>query len=72
MLPNYAQPVFIRLRTQQEVTGTFKYKKTDLKNESYLPNAAEEIILVKHPIMNSYTTLDNNAIDAIEQKLLSF
>ncbi|MFT7683044.1 MAG: acyl-CoA synthetase (AMP-forming)/AMP-acid ligase II [Moritella dasanensis] len=72
VLPNYAQPVFIRLRTQQEVTGTFKYKKTDLKNESYLPNAAEEIILVKHPIMNSYTTLDNNAIDAIEQKQLSF
>lgn len=72
VLPNYAQPVFIRLRTQQEVTGTFKYKKTDLKNESYLPNAAEEIILVKHPLKNSYTTLDNNAIDAIEQKLLSF
>ena len=72
VLPSYAQPIFVRLRTQQDMTGTFKYKKTELKKESYLPNAAEEIILIKHPGQNSYTTLDNNAIDAIEQKQLSF
>ena len=72
VLPSYAQPIFVRLRTQQDITGTFKYKKTELKKESYLPNAAEEIILIKHPGQNSYTTLDNNAIDAIEQKQLSF
>ena len=72
VLPSYAQPIFVRLRTQQDMTGTFKYKKTELKKESYRPNAAEEIILIKHPGQNSYTTLDNNAIDAIEQKQLSF
>ena len=72
VLPSYAQPIFVRLRTQQDMTGTFKYKKTELKKESYRPNTAEEIILIKHPGQNCYTTLDNNAIDAIEQKQLSF
>lgn len=72
VLPSYAQPVFVRLRTQQEITGTFKYKKTDLKNESYRVNAAEEIILIKHPDKNTYIRLDNNTIVAIEQKQLSF
>lgn len=72
VLPSYAQPIFIRLRAQQEITGTFKYKKTALKKESYHPNASEEVILIKHPEQNNYTTLDNNAITAIEQKQLSF
>lgn len=71
-LPSYAQPIFVRLREQQEVTGTFKYKKTELKKESYLPNESEETILIKHPTKNSYTTLDKHSINAIEQKELSF
>ena len=48
------------------------HKKTELKKESYRPNTAEEFILIKHPGQNGYTTLDNNVIDAIEQKQLSF
>jgi len=71
-LPSYAQPIFVRLRTQQDITGTFKYKKTELKKESFRPNPADEIVLIKHPLQNSYTTLDDNVIVAIEQKQLSF
>ncbi|ASP40919.1 long-chain-acyl-CoA synthetase [Bacterioplanes sanyensis] len=34
-LPAYAIPVFIRLRPQEQVTGTFKYRKVELKEEAY-------------------------------------
>ncbi|KZY35500.1 long-chain-acyl-CoA synthetase [Oleiphilus sp. HI0081] len=34
-LPAYARPIFIRLSSSMETTGTFKYKKTDLKKIAY-------------------------------------
>ncbi|MAD46591.1 MAG: long-chain-acyl-CoA synthetase [Oceanospirillaceae bacterium] len=34
-LPAYAVPVFIRLQPQEEITGTFKYRKVELKNDAY-------------------------------------
>lgn len=71
-LPSYAQPLFLRLRKQQDITGTFKYKKTTLKQESFRPNSADELILIKHPDRKSYTALDEEVIAAIEQKQLSF
>ncbi|GAC1626082.1 MAG: long-chain-acyl-CoA synthetase [Nevskia sp.] len=36
-LPAYAVPLFIRLRKEQEVTATFKYRKVDLKREGFDP-----------------------------------
>lgn len=33
VLPDYAIPVFIRLRPQQAVTGTMKYRKVELKED---------------------------------------
>ncbi|QUM85265.1 MULTISPECIES: long-chain-acyl-CoA synthetase [unclassified Moritella] len=72
VLPSYAQPIFVRLREKQEITGTFKYKKTDLKKESYYPNISEDLILIKQPKQNSYTALDENTITAINEKQLSF
>ncbi|MBA4287039.1 MAG: long-chain-acyl-CoA synthetase [Xanthomonadaceae bacterium] len=34
-LPGYAMPLFIRLRREQEVTATFKFRKVDLKREGF-------------------------------------
>lgn len=34
-LPKYAVPRFLRLRTQQDLTGTFKHQKTQLKQQAY-------------------------------------
>lgn len=34
-LPAYAVPLFIRLRREQEVTATFKFRKVDLKREGF-------------------------------------
>jgi acyl-CoA synthetase (AMP-forming)/AMP-acid ligase II len=34
-LPAYAVPLFLRFREQQEVTGTFKYRKVELKRDGF-------------------------------------
>lgn len=34
-LPSYAVPMFIRVRSEMSTTGTFKIKKTDLKEQGY-------------------------------------
>jgi len=43
-LPGYAVPLFVRLRKEQEVTATFKYRKVDLKREGY------DLALIKEPL----------------------
>jgi fatty-acyl-CoA synthase len=43
-LPAYARPAFLRLRTQMNLTGTFKYSKTDLIREGFDPDAANEAV----------------------------
>ena len=45
-LPAYAVPVFLRVREQQEVTGTFKYRKVELKNEAYHLDQVSEPVFV--------------------------
>lgn len=47
-LPAYAIPVFLRVREQQEITGTFKYRKVELKKEAYhLDQVAEPILVLQ-------------------------
>jgi acyl-CoA synthetase (AMP-forming)/AMP-acid ligase II len=38
MLPRYAVPLFIRVRTEHEVTATFKHRKVELKREGFDPS----------------------------------
>jgi acyl-CoA synthetase (AMP-forming)/AMP-acid ligase II len=41
-LPAYAVPLFLRMRAEQEVTGTFKHRKVELKNSGFDPQACQE------------------------------
>ena len=41
-LPSYAQPLFLRMRKAQEITGTFKHRKVELKQQGFDPAACEE------------------------------
>lgn len=41
-LPRYAVPRFLRLRPAQELTGTFKHRKAELKKQGYDPAAIAE------------------------------
>ena len=45
-LPAYAVPLFLRLKGEQEVTGTFKFKKVDLKREGFDPAQISEPLYV--------------------------
>ena len=45
-LPAYAQPVFIRLRPELEITGTFKLRKVDLVQEGADPARIDDPLYV--------------------------
>jgi acyl-CoA synthetase (AMP-forming)/AMP-acid ligase II len=63
-LPPYAIPLFLRLRPEQQVTGTFKYRKVELKREGYRPEG-DEPVYVQLPGTDTYTELT----DAERKKL---
>ncbi len=46
LLPAYAVPLFIRLRPEQEVTGTFKFRKVEVKQEGFDPAKVREPLYV--------------------------
>ncbi len=45
-LPGYAIPVFVRIRQNLEVTGTFKLRKITLKEEGYNPNKISDPLYI--------------------------
>lgn len=49
-LPVYARPLFLRILPELELTGTFKVKKTDLRNEGFDPNVVQDKLYFKHPV----------------------
>ena len=56
-MPAYAAPLFIRLLTEVETTGTFKYKKTDLKREAYDPAQTNDPLWVRLPGSNRFESV---------------
>ncbi len=43
-MPPYAIPLFIRIKLTMETTGTFKYKKSDLKKDGYDPEKTSDVL----------------------------
>lgn len=66
-LPTYAAPLFVRLLGEVETTGTFKYKKTDLKQAGYDPNLVDGALYVRLPGSDSFQPLSRETHAAIEQ-----
>ncbi|AGI25048.1 long-chain-acyl-CoA synthetase [Pseudomonas sp. MT3] len=66
-LPAYAVPLFLRLLAQVETTGTFKYKKTDLKRSAYDPEQVSEALFVRLPGESGYRALDGGLFEAIRR-----
>ena len=56
-LPAYAVPVFLRVQSQVETTGTFKYQKNTLKEQAFNPNKTDERLLVLLPNATEYCDL---------------
>jgi fatty-acyl-CoA synthase len=57
-LPSYARPAFIRLRKDSEITGTFKYAKTDLAKQGYDPGLTSDAIYFDNPETQSFHPVD--------------
>ncbi len=64
-LPAYAVPLFIRLREEQETTGTFKYRKVDLKKEGFDPRQVSDPLYVLCNKQNGYEALTADVFDRI-------
>jgi len=45
-LPGYSRPVFLRLQEKMELTGSFKYVKTGLKDEGFDPTKVKDPIFL--------------------------
>lgn len=65
-LPAYAIPLFLRLRPQEEVTGTFKYRKVELKDEAFhLAKVSDPLLVLagKHEPYQPLTAALEQAIN---------
>ena len=65
-LPAYAVPLFLRVQKQVETTGTFKYQKNNLKEQSFNPENTDERILVILPNSDAYCDLSADIFDNIQ------
>ena len=64
-LPDYAVPIFLRRRGEQTATSTFKYRKTDLKEQGFDPEACGEPLWWRHPGSGKYKSLGDGTFEAL-------
>ena len=65
-LPPYARPLFLRIRNDVEVTGTFKYSKADLVRQGYDPVVTEDELYFDNAESGSFTRLDQELYERIQ------
>ncbi len=65
-LPAYARPLFLRIRNRVDLTGTFKYSKTELVGQGYNPVATEDVLYFDNQESDTFTPLDENLYDRIQ------
>jgi len=66
-LPAYARPVFVRVRDEIEVTGTFKYSKTELVRQGFDPANTTDLLYVDSLEAQSFIPLDADVLSRIEE-----
>jgi fatty-acyl-CoA synthase len=64
-LPEYARPVFLRIRRDIDVTTTFKQKKLDLVKDGYDPARTCDPIYFNDPQRKAFVRMDAALYDAI-------
>lgn len=66
-LPAYARPLFLRIRDDVAITGTFKYSKTELVREGYDPSRSADILYFDEPGSHKFVRLDNAHYSRIQR-----
>jgi fatty-acyl-CoA synthase len=59
-LPAYARPVFLRLLTTLDATGTFKPKKQSLVQEGFDPGRVKDPLYVDDQSLGRYVSIDQD------------
>jgi fatty-acyl-CoA synthase len=65
-LPKYARPVFLRIRDSVDLTGTFKYVKSDLIRDGFDPSATPDSLYVDHPEHQTFVPLSGELYTNIQ------
>jgi fatty-acyl-CoA synthase len=65
-LPPYARPLFLRIRTSMDLTGTFKYSKTDLVRLGFDPVASDDAVYFNDLESGVFIRLDRELYDRIQ------
>jgi fatty-acyl-CoA synthase len=71
-LPPYARPVFLRIRSEIEITGTFKYSKAELIRQGYDPAASDDVLYFDLVESDAFVVLDNQLYDRIQRGEIRF
>jgi fatty-acyl-CoA synthase len=69
-LPHYARPLFLRIRKDMELTGTFKYSKTDLIRHGYDPAATTDVLYFDDAACEAFVPLDQALYERIQTGLI--
>jgi fatty-acyl-CoA synthase len=65
-LPDYARPVFVRVRKDLDMTATFKQKKVDLVQQGFDPDAIADPIYFNDPSRHAFIPLDRAVYAGIQ------
>jgi fatty-acyl-CoA synthase len=71
-LPAYARPLFLRMRTTVDLTGTFKYAKTDLVHQGFNPAASNDIVYFDDPDTGMFRRLSQAVYERIQLGSIRF
>jgi acyl-CoA synthetase (AMP-forming)/AMP-acid ligase II len=71
-LPAYARPAFVRVRAEMELTGTFKYIKSDLKREGFDPAAVGDPLFVRNDALKTYEPMSAERFAEIQDGKIRF
>jgi fatty-acyl-CoA synthase len=64
-LPEYARPLFIRIVSALELTGTFKLRKLELALEGYDPARVRDALYMDDAANSAYVTLDRQRYEQL-------
>ncbi len=65
-LPAYAAPVFVRLQSDFEITGTFKLRKVDLQKEGCDPSTITDPLFLRDDQARAYVPLTEEKYAAVQ------
>jgi len=71
-LPAYAMPIFLRLQTHADTTGTFKFRKTDLVEQGFDVGVTDDPIWYLDALSGAYRPLDDDAFTQIKAGAIQF